>query len=123
MVTVCRSSKSEKLKKHGSRVRLVPAFTIQSLQRNTKVIPPLSTHFFDFRPVHCTSFKRFYDRRDLPVAIQPQNGGYRLIWKVCTLKLINYEYKDGKNCTYLRIIALIIEKLQKNRHLGPFYET
>lgn len=66
--------------------RLVPAFTIQAMQRNTKVLPPVKSNVFDALPPKPTMFRKCYLRGEFPVSIEFTNFGKRLAWKVRFLR-------------------------------------
>lgn len=63
-------------------VRIVPAFTIQAMQKNTKVLPPPKCGVLDPLPPRPTMFRRCYQRGEFPVSIEFTNSGKRLQWKV-----------------------------------------
>ncbi|KAF5292884.1 hypothetical protein FQR65_LT11136 [Abscondita terminalis] len=69
--------------------RTVPAFTIQSLQKNTCVVPPAKCHIFRERPVEKSIFRKYYQRGDLPVA---QDASGSVSWKVDIKKLDYHHY-------------------------------
>lgn len=79
----------EMLKKQAPR--LVPPFSIQSLQKNTKVIP--YNNFNRNRKLEkkprCTSFRIHYERGDLPLRLEYFPGGARINWTV-DLNKLNY---------------------------------
>jgi hypothetical protein len=61
--------------------RVVPAFTVQTLQKNVVVQPPPTAGVFLERPLKVpTKFRRFYTRADFPVAMGSKAN--RLSWKV-----------------------------------------
>lgn len=77
------------LKKQSAR--LVPPFSIQSLQKNTKVIP--YSYFNRNRKLEkqprCTSFRIHYERGDLPLRFEYFPGGVRINWTI-DLNKLNY---------------------------------
>lgn len=60
--------------------RLVPAFTIQSLQKGTCVIPPPKSNPFQEKPPKPTNFKSNYKRGDFPIVLESK--ATRIAWKV-----------------------------------------
>ena len=63
--------------------RVVPAFTIQTLQKNTIVQPPPKAGAYLKRPPKLpTRFRRFYIRGDLPISMGFDAGGNKVAWKV-----------------------------------------
>ncbi|XP_011553288.2 parkin coregulated gene protein homolog [Plutella xylostella] len=79
-------------KDRAKKVRTVPAFSIQSLQRNTRVEPPPRCHIFDPVPPKPTLFKRSYMRGEFPVAVEFGSCGKTLVWKVPVEKLDFHHY-------------------------------
>ncbi|KAI8422183.1 hypothetical protein MSG28_006091 [Choristoneura fumiferana] len=80
---------------HGQKARkprLVPAFTIQAMQKNTRVIPPKKSGLFDLKPLKPSMFRRSYSRGEFPVTIEFTNFGKRLSWKVPIEKLDFHHY-------------------------------
>lgn len=78
--------------KKTRKPRLVPAFTIQALQRNTKVIPPVKSGVLEPHPPKPTAFRKCYLRGEFPVTIQFTTYGKRLGWKVPVEKLDFHHY-------------------------------
>lgn len=71
--------------------RLVPPFSIQSLQKNTKV---MSYSYFNrnrklSKKPRRTSFRMHYERGDLPLRLEYFNGGWRIMWTM-DLNKLNY---------------------------------
>lgn len=62
--------------------RVVPAFTIQAMQKNTKVIPPPKCGVFEPLPRRPTMFRKCYKRGEFPVTIEFTSMGKTLSWKV-----------------------------------------
>ncbi|KAJ2942542.1 hypothetical protein O0L34_g2010 [Tuta absoluta] len=76
----------------AKKPRLVPAFTIQAMQKNTKVIPPPKSSVYDPLPPKPTMFRKCYQRGEFPVAIEFTTNGRRLAWKVPIEKLDFHHY-------------------------------
>lgn len=62
--------------------RIVPAFTIQSMQKNTIVQPPPKCNIYEPQPARPTMFRKSYRRGEFPVTIEFTLSGKRLSWKV-----------------------------------------
>nr|CAD7202384.1 unnamed protein product [Timema douglasi] len=75
------------------KLRIVPAFTIQTLQKNTIVeCPPKSGAFNERPPKLPTAFRRFYERGDFPISMEFDTYGYKIAWKVDIEKLDYHHY-------------------------------
>ncbi|XP_053613091.1 parkin coregulated gene protein homolog [Plodia interpunctella] len=74
------------------KLRVVPAFTIQAMQKNTKVMPPPKSGVFDPLPIKPTMFRKSYQRGEFPVSIEFTSSGKRLAWKVPIEKLDFHHY-------------------------------
>ncbi|XP_034826891.1 parkin coregulated gene protein homolog [Maniola hyperantus] len=74
------------------KCRIVPAFTIQAMQKNTKVIPPPKSGVYDPLPPKPTMFRRCYQRGEFPVTIEFTTSGKQLSWKVPIEKLDFHHY-------------------------------
>nr|CAD7445521.1 unnamed protein product [Timema bartmani] len=75
------------------KLRVVPAFTIQTLQKNTIVeCPPKSGAFNERPPKLPTAFRRFYERGDFPISMEFDTYGYKIAWKVDIEKLDYHHY-------------------------------
>ncbi|KAK4872679.1 hypothetical protein RN001_014708 [Aquatica leii] len=69
--------------------RIVPAFTIQSMQKNTCVTPPPKCNVYKERPAEKRAFRYYYQRGDLPIALDVNRS---LSWKVDIKKLDYHHY-------------------------------
>lgn len=69
--------------KNPGYVRTVPAFTIQSLQKNVQVQPPPKYSIFKPKPHKDSHFKRAYLRGEFPITIDFDTFGQHICWKVC----------------------------------------
>lgn len=63
-------------------IRVVPAFTIQSLQKNTKVEPPPRLNNMDERHVKPSLFRKHYLRGDFPINLEFDTFGNKIGWRV-----------------------------------------
>lgn len=74
-------------KKSSVKPRVVPAFTVQSQQRNTVTARPPHTDVFkpELKPSGKTTlFRKLYDRGDFPIQLEHIVRGIRLQWKIPT---------------------------------------
>lgn len=62
--------------------RVVPAFTIQSLQKGTVVQPPPECGVRKRRMPKTSTFKKYYKRGDFPISMEVDQSGYKISWKV-----------------------------------------
>jgi len=70
----------------------VPGFTLKANMKNTKVSQPPVAGAFVERPIRPTSFRKFYERGDFPIAIEHDTKGNRIAWKVEIEKLDYHHY-------------------------------
>ncbi|XP_062497866.1 parkin coregulated gene protein isoform X1 [Pezoporus occidentalis] len=57
-------------------------FTIKAMMKNTVVRGPPSAGAFKERPPKPTVFRKFYERGDLPIALDHDTKGNKIAWKV-----------------------------------------
>lgn len=69
--------------------RIVPAFTIQSMQKNTCVLPPPKCNVMKESPLKKSTFRTYYRRGDLPIALDANRA---ISWKVCFNISRNYHF-------------------------------
>ncbi|XP_010188646.1 PREDICTED: parkin coregulated gene protein, partial [Mesitornis unicolor] len=62
-------------------------FSVKAMMKNTVVRGPPLAGAFKERPAKPTTFRKFYDRGDLPIAIDHYSRGNRISWKVEIEKL------------------------------------
>ncbi|XP_037970210.2 parkin coregulated gene protein homolog [Plutella xylostella] len=74
----------------GPPRREVPAFTVQALQRGTRVRPPPRAAPAPPPPAD-TAFKRLYTRNEFPAKIEAGIEGKRLVWKV-PVEQLDYQH-------------------------------
>merc|ERR1711881_673802 len=67
-------------------------FTIKAQMKNAKVIGPPTAGAFKERPSKPTSFRKFYERGDFPIALDHDTKGNRIAWKVEVEKLDYHHY-------------------------------
>ncbi|KAM9019272.1 parkin coregulated gene protein isoform 3-T5 [Ara ararauna] len=65
-----------------SKQQVSEGFTIKAMMKNTLVRGPPSAGAFKERPSKPTIFRKFYERGDLPVALDHDSKGNRIAWKV-----------------------------------------
>lgn len=85
-----QSLKAQELLKKQSP-RLVPPFSIQSLQKNAKVMPysVFNRNRKLIKKPRRTSFRMHYERGDLPLRLDYFPGGCRILWTM-DLNKLNY---------------------------------
>lgn len=71
--------------KSGPKPRVVPAFTIQSMQRGTIVRPPPVCGVTIPKPFKPSEFRKYYNRGDFPISRESEGGGNKIAWKVSKL--------------------------------------
>uniref|UniRef100_A0A1B6D1T4 Parkin coregulated gene protein homolog n=1 Tax=Clastoptera arizonana TaxID=38151 RepID=A0A1B6D1T4_9HEMI len=71
----------EGLRRPEPKTRVVPPFSIQSLQRNVKIQEPPKPEHQPPYAVSKTTFKRFYIRGDFPISMEFTSSGYKISWK------------------------------------------
>ncbi|CAK9814804.1 Parkin coregulated gene protein [Anthophora quadrimaculata] len=72
--------------------RVVPAFTIQALQENTVVAKPPRIGLYKPQPPKPSVFRKFYEWGVFPVALEKDNYGTKLSWKVNIMDLDFHHY-------------------------------
>lgn len=70
--------------------RIVPAFTIQTLQKGTCTLPPPKCNAHKEQPPKPTKFRMNYKRGELPIAMEA--AGTRIHWKADINKLDYHHY-------------------------------
>lgn len=94
--------------------RLVPAFTVQAMQRGTSVLPPPKCYPFREQPSRCTNFKMNYSRGEFPLTLEPNKTS--VTWKVSLLM-------SKRLCSLLIcIIQVDLSKLDYHHYLPLFFE-
>ncbi|GLV34002.1 uncharacterized protein CBL_11115 [Carabus blaptoides fortunei] len=78
--------------KYGREPRVVPAFTIQSLQRDTVVARPPRCGAYKQRPLRPTMFRKYYRRGDFPISMETDSSGNKIAWKIDIDKLDFHHY-------------------------------
>lgn len=106
--SVCKVDKKKKqsliieAKRRCQTPRFVPPFSIQSLQKNTKVTPYscFNRNRKIVKKPRRTSFRMHYERGDLPLKLEYFPGGSRILWTMDLNKLNFHLYLplffDGK---------------------------
>lgn len=87
--------------------RIVPPFSIQSHQKNTKVIegpPKLQKKRYFIQP-RATTFRMYYDRGDLPIKMEYLAGGDKIAWTV-----------DIDKLDYSLYLPLFFDGLSETKH-------
>lgn len=82
-------------RKSGSEKDLTcEGFTVKSLLKNAKVVPPPSVGAFSERPSKPTAFRKFYLRGDFPIALEHDTKGNKIAWKVTNSINLNANLKN-----------------------------
>ncbi|CAD7088484.1 unnamed protein product [Hermetia illucens] len=92
--------------------RVVPPFSIQSLQKNSKVLegpPKLQKRKHIIQP-RVTSFRMYYDRGDLPIKMEYLTGGDKIAWTV-----------DIEKLDYSLYLPLFFDGLSETKHPHKTY--
>ncbi|KAK3537980.1 hypothetical protein QTP70_025728 [Hemibagrus guttatus] len=73
----------EKMKPNTRKTKLkTEGFTVKSTMKNSVVVGPPAAGAFKERPAGPTSFRKFYERGDFPIALEHDTKGNRIAWKV-----------------------------------------
>lgn len=67
-----------------SRIRVVPPFSIESLQKHTKVLEPqrATGKAHNQTETRSRTFRMYYERGDLPIRMEYLTGGDKISWTV-----------------------------------------
>ena len=89
-------------------------FTTRTRMKNVEVVGPPKAGAFKKRPAKQTQFRRFYDRGDLPIALEHDTKGNKIAWKVEIEKLDYHHYLpmffEGK--LFLLYIIILSQQTQ-----------
>jgi len=98
---------------YDANLRVVPPFSVQSLQRATVVQPPPRCHSAGGRLSKSkTTFKRAYQRGDFPLVLSHTGRGCKLAWKV-PIETLDYAY----------YLPLLFDGLRETEHPYVFFAT
>lgn len=75
---------AQQRKNEKDEVLTCEGFTVKSLLKNAKVVPPPAVGAFAERPSKPTAFRKFYLRGDFPIALEHDTKGNKIAWKVLT---------------------------------------
>ncbi|GLD47983.1 parkin coregulated gene protein isoform X1 [Lates japonicus] len=67
-------------------------FTVKATMRNSVVVGPPAAGAFRERPSKPTTFRKFYERGEFPMALEHDTKGNRIAWKVEIEKLDYHHY-------------------------------
>ncbi|XP_014244770.1 parkin coregulated gene protein homolog [Cimex lectularius] len=96
--------------KKKQNARIVPPFSVQSLQKNTVVQPfPKSKPRKPF-PVGQSCFRTYYKRGDLPISMEFDQMGYKVSWRV-NISELDYHY----------FLPMFFEGLTETEHPYTFF--
>lgn len=85
-------------------------FTSKSRLKNAKVKTPPKAGAFKERPATKTSFRKFYERGDFPIALEHDTKGNKIAWKVELEKLDYHHY-----------LPLFFDGLRETEHPYEFF--
>ncbi|XP_068437074.1 parkin coregulated gene protein isoform X3 [Clinocottus analis] len=68
------------------------AFTVKATMKNSVVEGPPPAGTFRERPSKPTTFRKFYERREFPMALEHDTKGNHIVWKVEIEKLDFHHY-------------------------------
>eukprot|EP00794_Sanderia_malayensis_P000488 gene488-1133_t len=99
--------------KNGSKKPMfkTEGFTLMASNENAMVVGPPSAGSFKRRPeVKSTLFRKFYERGDLPIALEHDTRGNKIAWKVEIEKLDYHHY-----------LPLFFDGLKETKHPYEFF--
>ncbi|XP_038050245.1 parkin coregulated gene protein homolog [Patiria miniata] len=96
--------------KRGGKEIVAEAFTIQSQMKNVKVQNPPKAGAFMEQPGKPTSFRKFYERGDFPIALEHDTKGNKIAWKIEIDKLDYHHY-----------LPLFFDGLKETTHPYEFF--
>lgn len=97
--------------RHPDQSRTVQAFSTETLQKNTEVMAAASADSTKPRPPQeATQFRKFYERGDLPIALEHDTKGNKIAWKVEIEKLDYHHY-----------LPLFFDGLKNIKHPHDFF--
>ncbi|XP_034381120.1 parkin coregulated gene protein [Cyclopterus lumpus] len=67
-------------------------FTTKATMKNSVVVGPPAAGSFRERPSKPTTFRKFYERREFPMALEHDTKGNHIVWKVEIEKLDYHHY-------------------------------
>ncbi|KAM9707461.1 parkin coregulated gene protein [Menidia menidia] len=67
-------------------------FTVRAAMKNTVVVGPPAAGAFRERPSKPTTFRKYYERGEFPIALEHDNKGNSIAWKVDIEKLDYHHY-------------------------------
>ncbi|KFP31825.1 Parkin coregulated gene protein, partial [Colius striatus] len=70
-----------------SKKQVCDGFTVKAMMKNTVVRGPPLAGAFKERPTKPTTFRRFYERGDFPIALEHDTKGNKIAWKIEIEKL------------------------------------
>lgn len=86
-----KSKQTEKSPKKTEKL-LAEGFTVKARMKNVEVLGPPKAGAMKERPARPTSFRKFYDRGDFPIALEHDTKGNKIAWKVEIDKLDYHHY-------------------------------
>ncbi|XP_037248479.1 parkin coregulated gene protein isoform X1 [Falco biarmicus] len=74
-----------------SKRQVCDGFTVKAMMKNTVVRGPPLAGAFKERPTKPTAFRKFYERGELPIALEHDTKGNKIAWKV-EIENLDYNY-------------------------------
>lgn len=102
----------EKMKtKKQTKALVAEGFSVKSRLKNSVVLPPPSAGAFKENPLDKpTDFRYFYERGDLPIALEHDTKGNKIAWKVEIEKLDYHHY-----------LPMFFDGLRETKHPYGFF--
>ncbi|XP_027131023.1 parkin coregulated gene protein isoform X1 [Larimichthys crocea] len=91
-------------------------FTVRSTMKNSVVVGPPAAGAFRERPSKPTTFRKFYERGEFPMALEHDAKGNRIAWKSIT------EFRGIPRKTPQQSSQVEIEKLDYHHYLPLFFD-
>eukprot|EP00794_Sanderia_malayensis_P000346 gene346-979_t len=116
MSTICQARHDKEFQASGRQhmtcksAIVAEGFTNKSRMKNAKVVGPPGAGAFKTRPARPTQFRKFYDRGDLPIALEHDTKGNKIAWKVEIEKLDYHHY-----------LPIFFEGLRETEHPYEFF--
>ncbi|XP_060919348.1 parkin coregulated gene protein [Labrus mixtus] len=85
-------------------------FTVKSTMKNSVVVGPPPAGAFQTRPSKPTTFRKFYERGEFPMALEHDTKGNRIAWK-----------EEIERLDYHRILPLFFDGLCETVHPYEFF--
>ncbi|XP_041669276.1 parkin coregulated gene protein [Cheilinus undulatus] len=97
-------------KKKEAKTDRAEGFTTRAMMKNTEVVGPPPAGAFRERPSKPTTFRKYYERGEFPIALEHYNKGNKIKWK-----------EDFDKLDYHRILPLFFDGLCETKHPYEFF--